>query len=274
MLAAKDNYFLLVENSNSSTTTIKKWAKTRWDSRWTSIRSIIQNYKVLIKSLEELEDEGTERSTDARGLLLALKEPLFIVTIFILDLLLGKIKILSDQLKCKIFPLFLRYIFFSNFIVNCTYFFLFFLAKSLDFGTAHTLISAVINQISELRNEEEFSKLFDQITEFSAENNIDLNAKMRQRRTKTTSTRFKNCLITSTIGQREEVDSKNQYRIFIFYPVIDSILIEMNDRFSKTNMEILRGISSLSPHSSTFLEIEELKGLCMMLQCDIQFLTN
>jgi len=81
-------------------------------------------------------------------------------------------------------------------------------------------------------------------------------------------------LITSTIGQREEIDSKNKYRIFIVYPVIDSILLEMNDRFSKTNMEILRGISSLSPHSSTFLEIEELKGLCMMLQCDIQFLTN
>ena len=136
------------------------------------------------------------------------------------------------------------------------------------------MISVVINQISELRNEEEFSKLYDQIIEFSGENNIDLNKKMKERRTRTTSTRFKNCLITSTIGQREEIDSKNKYRIFIVYPVIDSILLEMNDRFSKTNMEILRGISSLSPDSSTFLEIEELKGLCMMLQCDIQFLTN
>ncbi len=48
----------------------------------------------------------------------------------------------------------------------------------------------------------------------------------------------------------------------------------MNDRFSKTNMEILRGISSLSPDSTTFLEVEELKDLCMMLQCDILSLSN
>jgi hypothetical protein len=37
---------------------------------------------------------------------------------------------------------------------------------------------------------------------------------------------------------------------------------------------ILRGISSLSPDSSTFLEIGELKALCVMLQCDIQLLNN
>jgi hypothetical protein len=48
----------------------------------------------------------------------------------------------------------------------------------------------------------------------------------------------------------------------------------MNDRCSKTNMKILRGISSLSPDSSTFLEIEELKALYVMLQCDVQLLNN
>jgi hypothetical protein len=136
------------------------------------------------------------------------------------------------------------------------------------------LISAVIDQIGELRNEEEFSKLYDKITEVFADNDIDLDVKMRARRERKTSARFKNCLITSTIGQREEIDSKNKYRIFFFYPVIDSILIEMNDRFSKTNMEILRAISSLSPDGSTFLEIEELKALCVMLQCDIRLLNN
>lgn len=57
-----------------------------------------------MKSLEKLEEEGTGCSIDARGLLLALQEPLFVVTLFILDCLFGKIKILSDQLKCKIFP--------------------------------------------------------------------------------------------------------------------------------------------------------------------------
>ena len=112
------------------------------------------------------------------------------------------------------------------------------------------------------------------INEFVVENNIDLNVPMRARRAIKPTSRFQNCSITTTIGQREEIDGKNKYRISIRYPVIDSILLEMNDRFSKTNMEILRAISSLSANSSTFLEIEELKPSCVMLQCDIQSLNN
>ncbi len=45
------------------------------------------------------------------------------------------------------------------------------------------------------------------------------------------STRFKNCLVTSTIGQREEIDNDIKYRTGIFYPEIDSILVEINDYF-------------------------------------------
>ena len=97
---------------------------------------------------------------------------------------------------------------------------------------------------------------------------------MKERRRKTASTRFTNCFITSTIGQRENIDNKEKYRISIFYPVIDSILLEMNDRFSKENVEILRSISSLTPDSSIFLETEALKALCTLLQCDIHLLHN
>ena len=80
-------------------TTIKRWADTGWDSRWSSIRSIMENYAPLLGSFDELADESTQRSMGARGLSLALKNPLFIVTLFVLNLLLGKIKVLSDQLK-------------------------------------------------------------------------------------------------------------------------------------------------------------------------------
>ena len=179
----------------------------------------------MIQSLEELEDKGTEDSTDACSLLLGLKKLLFIVTLFTVDRLLGKIRILSDQLKCKIFSLARHdrqlYLFVSIL-----------LAKSLNSGTAPTLINGVINQISELRKDDEFAKLYDKINDFTAENNIDLSVSMSARRTRQSS-RFNNCLITSTIGQHEEIDSRSKYRISIFYSEIDTILLEMNDRFSK-----------------------------------------
>ncbi|CAF4614358.1 unnamed protein product, partial [Rotaria socialis] len=65
--------------------------------------------------------------------------------------------------------------------------------KFADFGKAHNLTSAVINQINELRSEEEFSRLTGQITEFCVENNIGLSIKVKER---TISTRFLNCSVT------------------------------------------------------------------------------
>ncbi|CAF3325455.1 unnamed protein product [Rotaria socialis] len=98
-------------------------------------------------------------------------------------------------------------------------FFIIILGKFADFGKAHNLTSAVINQINELRSEEEFSKLTGQITEFCVENNIGLSIKVKER---TISTRFLNCSVTSKKGQCEKISE------FCFYPIIDSILVEMN----------------------------------------------
>ena len=68
----------------------------------------------------------------------------------------------------------------------------------------------------------------------------------------------------NTIRERESIDTQSKYRISIFYPVIDFILIEMKDRFSTTNIDILIGISSLSLQVPTFLKLEELKTLCII----------
>jgi hypothetical protein len=53
----------------------------------------------------------------------------------------------------------------------------------------------------------------------------------------------------------------------IFYSGMDSILVEMNYRFSKTKVKILRSISSLSLDNPTFLEVQELKDICALLKC-------
>ncbi|CAF5176114.1 unnamed protein product, partial [Rotaria magnacalcarata] len=97
--------------------------------------------------------------------------------------------------------------------------------KLIDFGNAHTLTSATINQINELRSGKEFSRLLVEITEFCVENNIDLSVNVNKT---TISTRFKNCSVTSTIGQCEEIDNESEDTDFDFYPVIDSILVEMS----------------------------------------------
>ncbi|CAF4117090.1 unnamed protein product [Rotaria sordida] len=60
---------------------------------WDSINSLIQNYSAIIETFEDIIAEGDSRSVNARGLLISVKEPIFICTLFILHKLMGPIKI-------------------------------------------------------------------------------------------------------------------------------------------------------------------------------------
>lgn len=84
-----------------TTSKLKKWGNTHWDSRFKSIDAIKNNFSAIIKALEDLIEEGGNRAVVARGLFVRMKESIFIVAMFILHRLLGPIKILSDQLKGK-----------------------------------------------------------------------------------------------------------------------------------------------------------------------------
>ncbi|CAF4554902.1 unnamed protein product [Rotaria sp. Silwood2] len=231
---------------NNNPTSLKKWADTRWDSRWSSINSIILNYKALIISLQELEDEGNERSVDARGLLLSVKAPIFVVSLFIVHKIFGIIKVLSDQLK----------------------------AKSIDFCKAQCLIKSVNAQIADLRNEQAFSYMYLKVTSFCKEHDVDILSAPRAQRNRKLSIRFKDVFISTSIGQRDNVNNEDQYRTNLYYPLIDSILIELNDRFSFENMQILNGISALCPDSDNFLKIDVLKPFALQMKTDLHSLDN
>ncbi|CAF3969951.1 unnamed protein product, partial [Rotaria sordida] len=200
----------------------------------------------LIISLQELENEGDGRSVDARGLLVALQVPIFIITLFIIHKIFGIIKILSDQLK----------------------------AKTMDFYKAQYLIKCVITKIADLHDEHAFSLIYTQITSFCEEHHIDLSSTPRLRRIKTISSRFKNVFVFSTIGQRDNLNNENNYRINLFYPIVDAVLIELNDRFSDHNLEILIGISALCPDNENFLQTEILKPFAAQMKADFCSLCN
>lgn len=67
-----------------------------------SIDAVKNNYTAIVAALIDLIDDGGHRSIDARRLLAAIQEPLFLVSLFILHGLLGPIKVLSNQLTGKL----------------------------------------------------------------------------------------------------------------------------------------------------------------------------
>ncbi|CAF1489142.1 unnamed protein product [Adineta ricciae] len=231
---------------NAHSISLKAWAETRWDSRWSSIDSIQRNYGTLLVCFQELEAEATKRSVDARGLLRAMKKPTFVVTLFILHKVLGIIKILSDQLK----------------------------AKSMDYGRAKYLIRKVISQLSDLRTEQSFSTIYEQVSNYCIANNIDLTPDPKEKRARNIPVRFKDVFITSTVGHRDLQKSEDDYRTTLYYPIIDSTLLKLNDRFFDDNILILNGISALCPESDSFLHLESIHPLATQMNVDFPTLCN
>jgi hypothetical protein len=70
------------------------------------------------------------------------------------------------------------------------------------------------------------------------------------------------------------MNNEDQYRENLYYPLINSILIKLNDRFSLQNMQILNGILALCPDSDKFLQKEVLKPFAVQMKADLSSLFN
>ncbi|CAF3026083.1 unnamed protein product [Rotaria sp. Silwood2] len=129
-----------------------------------------------------------------------------------------------------------------------------------------------MEELRQLRDEKSFEKIFQTITIFCQQNNVNLNQKPKHRK-RVVSTRFKDSVIISTIGQRDD-ESEYYYRTYIYYQVIDNMLVELEDGFSSKSLQLLSGISSLCPDSNTFLDFDSLKPIANHLNVDLQVLSN
>lgn len=132
----------------------------------------------------------------------------------------------------------------------------------------------MINEISALRNEQSFSTIYEEVSTFCIEHDIDLPGDSKARRSRNVPLRFKDFLITSTIGNRDDLKTDEEYRTNLFYPILDSILSELKDRFSDDNILILNAISALCPESSNFLHTESIRPFAMQMNVDFPSLCN
>jgi hypothetical protein len=136
-----------------------------------------------------------------------------------------------------------------------------FIAKTLDYGKAQQLILSIIEELNLARGEQSFKQLFQTIINFCQKNNINLNDKPEQHRQRAVSIRCKDSIVTSTNRQRDDNQNEQYYRTYIYYQLIDNIVVELEDRFSSKNLHILASVSSLCSNSDAFLHFVSLKPL-------------
>ena len=95
------------------------------------------------------------------------------------------------------------------------------------------------------RQESFFDKLWDEALNICEQ--CDSATTSVGKRQKSLSSRLSGYCTLSTVGQREVERDKDMFRTSFFYPVIDSMLNELDRRFSNTNCELMRSIQSQPP---------------------------
>ncbi|CAF3940858.1 unnamed protein product, partial [Rotaria sp. Silwood1] len=192
------------------------------------------------------EEGGGKRSINAGGLLIHVKKSIFIITSFILHKLFGLIKVLSDHLK----------------------------SSSLDYVRGEHLVTSIIQQITDLRNEHSYKQIYDKAKQFCDSNGIDLVQQYHINRKTKIPTRFKDCFINSTVGQREMLSTSTDFMNKIYFPLIDCMLVELNDRFSSKTLALMKSMSTVYPESENFLNSEDVDAFCRHVNVDSSSLKN
>ena len=70
------------------------------------------------------------------------------------------------------------------------------------------------------------------------------------------------CLFWSLLaGSRHIATSLEQYKVDLYYPVLESFLAEMNRRFTSQNIQLMKAIQACLPHTNNFLDPESLTAI-------------
>ena len=112
-----------------------------------------------------------------------------------------------------------------------------------------------------MRDENSFKELYQKAIIFGNENGICMNESIRTRRQKAIPSRFKNCFVTTSVGHRDYLTTEEDFRLSMYFPTIDCMLVELKERFSCHNLRIATSVAALSPVNEKFLDIEILEPL-------------
>jgi len=224
---------------------LQKLSDTRWACRALACRNFMDRLPAVLCVLQNISEENhRDRSTDARGLLAQI-DLTFISLLATFRKLFGNTKLLSDLLQ----------------------------SPSVDLAMAVDMVESLHDTLQEYRTETFCDQLWHDIVETAKQCNIAVENSEKKRSQKVSS-KLGGSYVTCTIGLRKGNDDKDTFRQRLLYPILDSMIGELERRFSKPNCLIMKGLQALNPKSSTFLQDNQVFGLGEMYGCDQEDLTH
>jgi len=199
---------------------IKRVGTTRWMSNSFALSTVLETLEAILDMLEQVKNvEGPadfKTGSECNGLQSYFQSSRFILTAFIFKHIFEVMEPLSKILQ----------------------------SRDLDLLTAVDYLKKVEQKITMMRTDEKFNTIFEEAKQFSEEHfgDFNMNNLMSFRNRKRNVVRRSGELCVDQSIQ----DSKQYYKISVFFLVIDIILQQLNDRFDKNTLSVMKDIGLLS----------------------------
>lgn len=121
-------------------------------------------------------------------------------------------------------------------------------SANLDFGSCAKLVKATKEELISYRNEEHFTKLYNESVDLANESNVQLPCSnlcnISNQRKPTKASNLTDFYVTSTLGARNQLNSnndKNELRIS-YFDILDNIISVMDKRF-EVNSDLINCVN-------------------------------
>lgn len=223
---------------------LKRLSDTRWACRHAAVNSICYTFDAILETLGEIaEDSDGIKSTQANGLRLQVKSFKFILCLIIFDKVLSITKGLSDVLQ----------------------------STSLDLAKAADLVAGTIETLEDLRTDSYWESLFSYAESVARVHGIDVTGPCSSRRRRPPS-HLNDVILLESTGAHEPLTTNEGFKVGLFFPILDAFLMELNQRFTEKNVELMKAIRACSPQCDHFLEPVHLKPLIDNYKLDCESL--
>jgi len=135
-------------------------------------------------------------------------------------------------------------------------------------GKAADLVTATLEILQQFRSDEEWDKMYQYICNATALYNITISPLRSQRPQRWTPGRFNEGFVMETTGNRAIPTSSDEYKVTLYFPVLDSMIAEFQKRFGSKNVQLMKAIRCCHPESPNFLEVEHLMSLVTAYHLD------
>ena len=208
---------------------LQKLSDTRWTCRFAAVEAVCTTFDAILATLQCLvQGDDKLKAVEAKGILLQIQCFKFLITLIMFWRLLFLTKQLSDQLQ----------------------------SPHTDMAKAADLVTATMETLQQFRSDEEWNKLYKYVVDVASLHNIEI-APLRSQRQRKMPKRFEDVIILESTGSRETDD----YKISLYFPVLDAMISELCSRFEDKNVQIMRAIQCCNPNSMHFLDVDSLAPL-------------